>query len=334
MRLAIDAMGGDHAPQQIVEGAVKAAKEKPSLEIILVGQEAVLKKELQQHTTLNNISICPANEVITMEEEPALAVRSKKDASIVVATKLVKDKEADAIISAGSTGAQMASALLGLGRIKGIARPAIATVFPTLKGGKLVLDVGANSDCKPIHLVQFAHMGSIYAEKLLQISNPKVGLLNIGSEEKKGNELTQETYHLLKREQNLNFIGNIEPRYIPLGEADVIVCDGFVGNAILKFAEGLSSFLFKLIKQELTKNFTRRIGAALVKSGFKDIKNSLDYTEYGGAPLLGVNGVSIICHGSSNAYTIKNGIFAAARCVESDFVRKISEVIALEEQKG
>ncbi|WP_227767811.1 phosphate acyltransferase PlsX [Zhaonella formicivorans] len=331
MRIALDAMGGDYAPQEIVAGAIQAAKES-RLEIVLVGEEQVISRELKKYPSCANISVYHASEVIAMDEEPALALRKKKDASIVVATKLVKDGYADAVVSAGSTGAQMASSLLGLGRIKGILRPAIATVFPTLQGGKLILDVGANADCKPANLVQFARMGAIYAEKVMGIQRPKVGLLNIGSEETKGNELAQETFRLLTGE-DLNFIGNIEARYIPYGEADVVVCDGFVGNTILKLAEGLAGALFTLIKQEVEKDFVRKIGGMLVRSAFKDIKKTMDYAEYGGAPLLGIEGVSIICHGSSKARAIKNAIHVAQKCIENQFVSKLREAIAFKTGK-
>lgn len=327
MRIALDAMGGDYAPTEIVAGAVEAAKNS-KLDIVLVGEETLLTAELKKYPPLSNISIYHATQTIHMDEEPTAALRKKKDASIVVATKLVRDKYADAVVSAGSTGAQMVSSLMVLGRIKGIKRPAIATVFPTLKGGKLLLDVGANASCKPINLVQFAVMGSIYAERILNIDNPKVALLNIGKEETKGNPLVQETFQMLKKEK-LNFIGNIEPREVPYGEADVIVCDGFVGNVVLKFAEGLAGALFSLIKDEINKNLARKIGGALVLPGLKEIKKSMDYAEYGGAPLLGVEGVSIICHGSSKAKAIKNAIFVAEKCVANNFVKEVSEAIPL-----
>lgn len=332
MRIALDAMGGDYGPKEIVAGAVAAANMNNKLDIVLVGQENVLAAELKKYPPLKNLSLHHASEVIHNDEEPTTALRNKKDASIVVATKLVRDGYADAVVSAGSTGAQMASSLLGLGRIKGIKRPAIATVFPTLKGGKLILDVGANASCKPINLVQFAVMGSIYAQQILQIPNPTVALLNIGKEETKGNGLVQETYQQLKKEK-LNFIGNIEPREIPYGVADVIVCDGFVGNVVLKFAEGMAGALFSMIKEKINKNMLRKIGGALVLPGFKEIKKSLDYAEYGGAPLLGVAGVSIICHGSSKAPAIKNAIFVAEKCVANGFVKKVSEAVALHVRK-
>lgn len=317
MRIALDAMGGDYAPLEIVTGALAAARENPQQEIILVGQQETIEKcgmDLPQ-----NVQIYPASEVIAMDEHPATAVRRKKDSSIVVATRLVKEGNADAIVSAGSTGAQMAAALFGLGRIRGIERPAIATVLPTSQGGKLVLDVGANADAKPEHLVQYGVMGSIYAENILHINNPKVAVLNIGSEETKGNELVQAAYVLLK-EAPCNFIGNIEGREVPHGVADVIVCDGFVGNVILKFAEGLAGTLFDMIKKEIMATNLRKLGGALIKPGMKQIAKALDYAEYGGSPLLGVNGVSIVCHGSSKAKAIKNAIRVAGECVDSRYI--------------
>jgi phosphate acyltransferase len=328
MRIAVDAMGGDYAPQEVVAGALEAAQAYPDLEIILVGQPEALKPFIQ--TLPENITIHPASEVVGMDEHPATAVRRKKDSSIVVATRLVKEGNASAVVSAGSTGAQMAAALFGLGRIKGIERPAIATVLPTAQGGKLVLDVGANPDAKPKHLYQYGLMGSIYANKILHIDSPKVALLNIGSEETKGNELALASYELLKHAP-VNFVGNIEGRDIPKGTADVVVCDGFVGNIVLKFAEGLASSLFGMIKEQITASPSRKLGALLVKPGLKEIAKVMDYAEYGGSPLLGVDGVSIVCHGSSKAKAIRNAIRVARECVESKYLDEIK--IHLKEEK-
>lgn len=324
MKIAVDAMGGDYAPEEIVKGAIKGALAYPELEVILVGQPAKIEEFLPSSGCPKNLSIKEATEVVAMDDHPAQAVRKKKDSSIVVATRMVKEGQADALISAGSTGAQMAAALLGLGRIKGIDRPAIATVLPTLEGGKLVLDVGANPDAKPEHLVQYAMMGSIYADRILGIKNPKVGLLNIGTEETKGNELTLATYPLLK-EAPLNFIGNIEGRDVPFGRADVVVCEGFVGNVFLKATEGLAGALFQIIKEKITATPVRKLGALAIKPGLKEIGKMMDYAEYGGAPLLGVNGISIICHGSSNEKAIFNAIRVAKECVESRFIEGIKE---------
>lgn len=323
MRIAVDAMGGDYAPGEIVKGALKAAVIYPDIEIILVGQRDKIMDSLPGKSLHPNMKIYEASEVIGMEEHPAAAIKKKKDASIVVATRLVKEGTADALVSAGSTGAQMGSALLGLGRIKGISRPAIATVLPTLQEGKLLLDVGANPDAKPENLLQYGIMGSIYAEMILGIQDPKVALLNIGSEEGKGNELVQAAYQLFK-DSSLNFIGNIEGRDIPYGTADVIVCDAFVGNIVLKTIEGMASSLFQLIKEKITANSVRKMGALLIKPGLKEIAQSIDYSEYGGAPLLGVNGTSIICHGSSKEKAIFNAIRVAKECVEESIIEKIA----------
>jgi phosphate acyltransferase len=322
VRIALDAMGGDFAPGEIIKGALRSAVDFSDIEIILVGQPEQIEKFLPLTKRPKNILIKAATEVVEMDEHPAQAVRKKKDSSIVVATRMVKEGAADAVVSAGSTGAQMAAALLGLGRIKGIDRPAIVTVLPTLEGGKLLLDVGANPDAKPEHLVQYAMMGSIYAEQVLGIVKPKVALLNIGEEEGKGNELTQTTYTLLK-EVPLNFTGNIEGRDIPYGRADVVVCEGFVGNVVLKTTEGLAGALFQLIKEKITSTPVRKLGALAIKPGLKEIGKIMDYAEYGGAPLLGVNGISIICHGSSNEKAIYNAIRVAKECVESQFIHKI-----------
>jgi len=324
-------MGGDYAPAEIIKGAIKAANVYPEMKIILVGQ----KDRILEHIPAGlktNLEIYEASEVIEMHEHPANAVKKKKDASIVVATRLVKEGSADALVSAGNTGAQMAAALLGLGRIKGITRPAIATILPTLQKGKLLIDVGANPDAKPENLLQYAMMGSIYAERILGIKDPKVALLNIGSEEGKGNELVQAAYELFK-EASFNFMGNIEGRDIPYGTADVIVCDAFVGNIVLKTIEGMASSLFELIKEKITANTSRKIGALLIKPGLKEVARTLDYSEYGGAPLLGVNGTSIICHGSSKEKAIYNAIRVAKECIEEKIIEKITDSLEKSSEK-
>jgi glycerol-3-phosphate acyltransferase PlsX len=262
-----------------------------------------------------------------MEDQPAIALRRKKGSSIWLATELVKTGEAQALVSAGNTGAQMAAALLALGRIEGIARPAIATILPTVAGAKLLLDVGANVDCRPQHLLQFAQMGAVYAERILGLPSPRVGLLNIGTERTKGNELTLAAFDLLVS-SGLNFIGNVEPRDIPLGVADVVVCDGFVGNSILKFGEGLAAALITMLRQELANRPLARAGAALALPALRSLWRKLDYAEYGGAPLLGVNGVSVVCHGSSKARAIENAIRVAVQCVESNFVQELAKALA------
>lgn len=326
MKIAVDAMGGDYAPAEIVKGAVEAAK-KYNIKVVLVGDEALIRQELTNCDYEDTmVEVHHASEVIGMHEAPAVAIRKKKDSSIVVCNRLIKEGKADAVVSAGSTGAAMGSSLLGLGRIKGIDRPAVASVIPTLKGVCLLLDVGANAECKPINLMQFAIMGHIYSKKILGVNHPRVGLLNIGEEETKGSELYQETHKLLK-ESKLNFIGNIEGRDITKGRADVIVCDGFVGNVVLKFGEGLAKDLMWMIKQELKKNFFVKIGAALVFNQAKGLKKRLDYAEYGGAPLLGVNGISIVSHGSSHAKAITNAIRVTKEGVEQRLVECIRDSI-------
>lgn len=326
MKIAVDAMGGDYAPVETVKGAVEASQEL-GLEIILVGDKVRIKKELAQYEIGNAaVSVIHAPEVIEMGEAPGTALRKKKNSSIVVSTRLVKEGAADAVVSAGNTGAAMGAALLGLGRIKGIHRPAIASVLPTVKGRSLFLDVGANAVCDPQNLLQFAVMGSIYSNKILGAANPRIGLLNIGEEETKGNPLYVEAYKLIK-ESGLNFVGNVEGRDITGGIADVIVCDGFVGNIVLKFGEGLAKDLMSMLREEFMKNIFVKIGAALVFSQAKGLRKKIDYAESGGAPLLGVNGVAVISHGSSQARAIKNAIRVAKECVEIHVVNCIKDSI-------
>lgn len=325
MKIVVDAMGGDYAPQEIVQGALQVLQADPELHIILVGRETAIRQYLPESYDRDRLTIHHCEEVITMDEHPAQAYRRKKDASITVAARLVKEKEGDAFISAGSTGAQLAASLFGLGRIKGVERPAIATVIPGAEKPKLLLDAGANADCKPENLVQFALMGSIYAEEIIGVANPAVGLVSNGTEETKGSELVLTVHEILKKNPHLNFLGNVEGREILQGSADVLVCDGFVGNVILKVLEGTAGTLFSLIKEELKRNIRTKAGALLLAPGFKGIKARLDYAEHGGAPLLGVNGISIICHGSSKAYAIQNAIIAAKRCVQKGVVDKLTE---------
>ncbi|MBR5914801.1 MAG: phosphate acyltransferase PlsX [Selenomonadaceae bacterium] len=329
MKLAVDAMGGDNAPEEIVKGAVRAAK-KFQCEIILVGDENKIKDVLKNQGDIKDLplTIRHTTEVISMREHPADAVRNKKDSSIVVATKMVKDGECDAVLSAGSTGAAVAAAQLILKRIHGIGRPAIATPIPTPNGVTLMLDSGANVDSKPEHLFQVAMMGSIYCEHVFGKKNPKVGLLNIGEEETKGNEQAKETYQLLKNASNINFIGNAEGRDIPVGKFDVVVCDGFVGNVVLKFGEGLALTIFKLIKEEIADSgILAKIGAFLLMPALKKLAKRLDVSENGGAPLLGVNGYCIISHGSSDAKSICSAIGIAQDYVHSNILDKIKTAI-------
>jgi len=324
IRIAIDAMGGDHAPAEIVKGVIAAAQEFP-FHIILVGREDQIKKELSRYPSFPNISIKPASEVIGMNEAPASAVKQKKDSSLSVGIGLVKNKEADGFVSAGNTGALMASALFGLGRIKGVERPAIATIFPLEKGNLLLLDMGANVDCKPQHLKQFGLMGSLYAEHVMHIKNPSVGLLNIGEEKEKGNELTRSAWPLLK-ELPINFVGNVESKEILLGKVDVAVCDGFVGNLILKFGESLTSYVVDLLKKEVKKNILFKLGALMLTPALLNLKKKIDYDERGAAPLLGVNGVCLKAHGRAKAKAIKNAIRVTGEAIKEDIVGCISKL--------
>lgn len=328
MRLALDAMGGDHAPEVTVDGAIQAARETGH-EVILVGREHLLRSELAKYDTKGlPLTVVNASETIGMDESPALAVRQKKDASLSVAARLVADGKADALVSAGNSGAAMAAALLAMRRINGVSRPAIATVMPTVNGTCVILDVGANVDCKPRNLQQFAIMGKAYVQNVFGIDNPRVGLLSIGEEDSKGNELTLATIELLKESQ-LNFIGNVEGRDIPRGKCDVTVCDGFVGNIILKFGEGVAEMMLKLVKDELKAHPIAWASLPFLWAALRDLRKKVDYAEHGGAPLLGVNGVCIISHGRSSSKAIKNALRAAARCVETNVNAEINKQIAL-----
>ena len=332
MKIAVDAMGGDYAPAEIVKGAVQALK-KYSCEIVLVGDENKIREILKKEGDIKNLplTIKHASEVIEMGEHPADAVRNKKDSSIVVATRMVKNGECDAVLSAGSTGAAVAAAQLILKRIHGIGRPAIATPIPTPQGVTLLLDSGANVDSKPEHLIQSAMMGAIYAEHVLKKENPKVGLLNIGEEETKGNEQTKETYQMLKNMTTINFAGNAEGRDVPKGDFDVVVCDGFVGNVVLKFAEGLAKTIMKLIKEAIEGGgILAKFGAVLIMPALKKLAKKLDASEYGGAPLLGVNGCCLISHGSSNAKSICSAIGVAEGYVKSNVLEHIKTALEKE----
>jgi glycerol-3-phosphate acyltransferase PlsX len=305
MKIAVDAMGGDRAPAVAVEGAVQAARDF-DLEIVLVGQRGAIQAELDQLAATHDLSslvlsLQDASEVIEMHEHPAAAVKAKKDASMVVAMDLVRRREADAFFTAGNSGGALAAALFRLGRIRGIQRPAISTIFPsqTPQGYCFLLDIGANAECRPEYLLQFAIMGSIYAERVLGVPNPRVAIVSNGEEEGKGNQLVQETVPLLKA-SNLNFVGNAEGKDILWGLADVVVTDGFTGNVILKVSEGVAKFLLDVLKEEITGRQVSKVGAMLAKPAFEETKRRLDYREYGGAPLLGIEGVVIIGHGRSD----------------------------------
>jgi len=317
-------MGGDYAPVELVKGAVLASNEI-SAEIVLVGDQEKINRELSRYKKKGKISVVHASEVITNNESPVSAVKQKKDSSINIAVSLVKKKEADAIISAGNTGALMAASLFGLGRIPGVERPAIATIFPTPNGYVLLLDMGANVDCKPKHLEQFAQMGSQYAEHVMHINSPRVGLLNIGEEKEKGNELSVQSWELLNN-SNINFIGNVEAKEILTDKCDVIVCDGFVGNLVLKFGESLSHYIIELFKKELGKNLITKFAAILLMPALASIKKSIEYDEVGGTPMLGINGVVYKAHGRAKSKAIKNAIKAANEAVSNDLVGCIKKV--------
>lgn len=337
MRVALDAMGGDNAPVVEVEGAVVACREY-GLSVTLVGDRTRLEAELAKHAISGlDIDIHHASEVVGMHDSASDAVRKKKDSSVRQAFELVKDGKACAAVSAGNSGATMAAGMFVLKRIKGIERPAIAQLFPTLNGHSLVLDIGGNVDCKPIHLVQFAIMGEVYARYAMGIPSPKVGLLSNGEEESKGNELTRETNATL-RNTSLNYRGYIEGRDIFAGAVDVVVCDGFVGNIVLKLSEGLSDAAGRMLKREIIKSWVSKIGYLFVRGAFDRFKKIVDYAEYGGAPLLGINGVGMICHGGSNVKAIKNAIrFAheyAKNGVSEHVAEKLSENNSVSIQAG
>ncbi|HMP76006.1 MAG TPA: phosphate acyltransferase PlsX [Kiritimatiellia bacterium] len=319
MRVAVDAMGGDFAPAALVEGAVRAARELSSVtKVILVGDEARLKAELARHgATPAKISIHHCTEVVEMGESPATAVRRKRDSSINRAVDLVKEGQADAIFSAGSTGAQVASSQLKLRTLAGVQRPAIATVFPSPTKPFVLLDAGANTDCTPEMMLQFAVMGMVYSREILKTPNPRIGLMSIGEEDAKGNATTKETFGLLER-SGLNFAGNIEGHDLFEGEVDVVVCDGFVGNVVLKTSESVAHAVGVWLKQEFKANLIRIFGAICLRGALISLKRRLDPSQYGGAPLLGVNGLSIIGHGSSNATSVYNGIRTSAEAVKQD----------------
>jgi len=325
MKIALDAMGGDKSPVAEVEGAILAAREFKDIEIILVGDETLLREELKKYRIKGlSISVHHASQKVEMDESPSVVLRRKRDASIVVATQLVQQGKASAVVSAGHTGATMASALFILGTIKGVERPAIATILPTLQGRAIMLDVGANVDCKPKYLYQFAIMGHAYARRILKKESPKVGLLSIGEEDTKGNILTKETFKHL-RNSPLNFIGNVEGRDVYSGSADVIVCDGFIGNVALKISEGVAETIGKLLAREIRNSILGRIGFLLLRSAFKAFKKKVDYAEYGGAPLLGVNGTCIICHGRSSSKAIKNAIATAIDMIQLQIVSSLQQ---------
>jgi phosphate acyltransferase len=337
-RIAIDAMGGDFAPDEIVAGALRA-QEELGVEILLVGDPERVHASLKQHSAPSSIQVVPSEGVIEMNEEPLISLRRKPKASINVSMDLVKHGKADAVVSAGHSGAAMAAALLRLGRIKGVDRPAIGAVLPTMIAGKsvLILDVGANVDCRPKFLDQFATMGTIYSRFVLGTESPKVGLLNVGEEENKGNELALRAHELLKVNRNIEFIGNAEGRDVMSGHFDVVVCDGYAGNALLKFAEAIGEFIIQILREELPQGLRGKVGTALLKPNLRRIKQRIDHAEHGGALLLGVDGICIISHGSSQAPSIFNAIRLAKEAVDhqvSDQIRGCYQQVMAAAQTG
>ena len=322
--IAVDAMGGDNAPGEIIKGAVLAVQERNDIKVVLTGDEDIIRKELGSYDyDKERLQVVHAPEIITNNEAPVLAIRRKKSSSIVVALQMVKNKEADAFVSAGSTGAVLAGGQLIVGRINGVERPPLAPLIPTMNGVSLLIDCGANVDARSSHLVQFAKMGSIYMENILGIKNPRVAIVNIGAEEEKGNLLVKETFPLLKSCNDINFIGSIEAREIPNGGADVIVCEAFVGNVILKLYEGLGMALVKKIKTGLMSTTKSKIGALLCKPALKETLKDFDATKYGGAPLLGLNGLVVKTHGNAKSNEVRNSILQCATFTEQNINDKI-----------
>jgi glycerol-3-phosphate acyltransferase PlsX len=331
VNVAVDAMGGDHAPGEVVKGAVDAVNADPRVKVFLTGRESVIKKELAQYTyKAEQLEVVHAEEVIETGEPPVMAIRKKKDSSIVKAMYMVKNGECDALVSAGSTGAVLVGGQVIVGRIKGVERPPLAPIIPNIKGVSLLLDCGANVDARPSQLLQFAKMGSVYMESVIGIKNPRVGLVNIGVEEEKGNALTKEAYPLLQNCPEINFIGNVEARDIVYGGADVLVCEAFVGNVVLKMLEGVSGALVEKIKAGMMSSTRSKIGALLVKPALKKTLKGFSTEEYGGAPLLGLNGLVVKTHGSSKANEIKNSILQCIAFKEQKINQKIKEQVVLD----
>ena len=328
IKIAVDGMGGDNAPQVEVEGAIQAVRAF-GVHVVLVGNETILSRLLSERGAAGlPIEIRNASQVVTMDEQPTAALRKKRDSSVRVAASLVRDGLASGLVSAGNTGALMAVSKMVIGVVPGVERPALATILPTLTGHAVLLDVGANVACKPHHLVQFAIMGHLFSKKIVGVTSPRVGLLSVGEEESKGNDLTKEVHKALKQ-IHLNFIGNVEGRDLYNGRADVIVCDGFTGNVALKTSEGLIESVLKLLRDELSRNVQAKLGAFLSQQSFKRLKKRLDYSEYGGAPLIGLRGVCIICHGRSSSNAIKNAVRVAKEFAESQVNAKLEAELSL-----
>ena len=331
--IALDCMGGDNAPEEIVKGAIYAAKEDKDMLIKLVGKKDLIENELSKYEPTDKVEVVDATEVIETGEPPVAAIRRKKDSSLVKCMYMIKNKEADAMVSAGSTGANLVGGHVIIGRIKGVERPPLAPLIPTKNGAALLIDCGANVDARPSHLVQFAKMGSIYMENIVGIKNPRVAIVNIGAEEEKGNALVKETYPLLESLEDINFVGNIEARDIPNGDADVIVCDAFVGNVILKLYEGVAGVLRSKIKGTMMNSLKTKIGALLIKKDLKKTLKGFSLDEYGGAPLLGLKGLLVKTHGSSKAVEIKNSILQCVTFKELDINNKFKEKLSLESKE-
>lgn len=332
VNVAVDAMGGDHAPVEIIKGAVEAIQESKEVKVYLVGREEVIKEELKKYTyDTERLEVVHAEEVIETAEPPVMAIRRKKDSSIVKAMYLVKEGICDAFVSAGSTGAVLVGGQVIIGRIKGVERPPLAPLIPTEKGFSLLVDCGANVDARPSHLVQFAKMGSVYMENIMGVKDPKVGIVNIGAEEEKGNALVKETFPLLKNCKDIHFVGSVEARDIPAGNADVVVCEAFVGNVVLKMYEGVGASLVKKIKEGMMSSLRSKIGGFLVKPALKEVLKAFDTKEYGGAPMLGLNGLVVKSHGSSGSVEIKNSILQCIAFKEQNINEKIREKIISEE---
>ncbi len=333
IKVAVDAMGGDNAPKEIVKGAVEAVNENSKIKVYLTGVKDTVEQELAQYTyNKEQIEVVNATEIIETAEPPVMAIRKKKDSSIVVALNLVKDGVCDAFVSAGSSGAVLVGGQLIVGRIKGIERPPLAPLIPTEKGCSLLIDCGANVDARPSQLVQFAKMGSVYMESVMGVPNPRVAIVNIGAEEEKGNALVKETFPLLKNCPEINFIGSIEAREIPSGYADVIVCEAFAGNIILKLYEGVGAMLLRKVKTSLMSSLRSKIGALLIKPALKQTLKGFSLEEHGGAPLLGLNGLVVKTHGSSEAIEIKNSVLQCATFKEQRINEKIKEKVVLKDE--
>ena len=332
VNVAVDAMGGDNAPEQIVKGAVEAVNANREIKVFLVGKEPVIKEELAKYTyDMTQVEVVHASEVIETAEPPVMAIRKKKDSSIVKALYMVKEGSCDAFVSSGSTGAVLVGGQVSVGRIRGVERPPLAPLIPTENGVSLLIDCGANVDARPSHLVQFARMGSIYMESIMGIKNPRVGIVNIGAEEEKGNALVKETFPLLKECQDINFIGSVEARDIPAGVADVVVCEAFTGNVVLKLYEGVGATLIKKVKSGMMTSLRSKLGALLVKPALKSTLKSFDVQEYGGAPLLGLNGLVVKTHGSATSIEIKNTILQCLDFKKQQINEKIREKLGTQD---